>query len=251
MPTGEAAIVQIAVEVQYGSGGAGALYFDQSGRIQRELIDQLESPPFVAGDAPVSAPFVVSTVHSPSERISIEFNHKHVLIQQAAAETIARIEMVAPIVWAEVSQRLELTKRVQRCGVRVWMMWPAASQEEAEARILAADLFTERPGVSTLFGGPPRRRAYTAVVGSDERYVRYMLTGGSASIRVEGEGEVPASLRKFHMEHGILLDVDSVHAFPVPATLNKADLRTLIRDTWRQTNETCRLLGDRLHGKQN
>jgi hypothetical protein len=244
MRAGPPVIEKVTVEVQYEDAIGAGPFFDRAGLVLRHLLDEL-GPPFV----PVyeGSPFRSPTLASASERLTLEYNEKHLIVVQDWVETIARIEQVAVIAWGEVNEQFQVQNRVKRAGVHLLFMWPATSADEAEARLLGLGLFSDPPGTEEIFGAIPRKRSYTAVVGTDERPVRYHLAGASAVVE-GGAGQVPESLKKFQIPSGILLDVDcgQVLGGKGRRTIKQSDLQAFIRESSRRSIDAARALGQRL-----
>jgi hypothetical protein len=241
MGAGPPVIEKITVEVQYSEAGGASRFYDRAGLVHRTLLDTLGSPPFAPGSEP--SPFRSPALVSPTELLTVEYDQKHLVVIQDSVEAIARIEHVASIAWSKVNEQFELRGKVKRAGIRILLMWPARSAEDAETRLLNAGLFRELPRTQEVFGETPRKRSYTLVVGSDERPTRYHLAGASAVVEM-GTGAVPAALKKFHIPAGILLDVDCGRVFnhDPRRTINPADLRTFVQESWRQSIGTAKAL---------
>ena len=136
---------------------------------------------------------------------------------------------------------MEVRHQVVRCGLRFWLMWPAENVDDVEERILRTGLVAENSNWKSIVHFSPFRRSFLSIHGSENDQTRYALSGGKSTI--EG-GEIPSDLKKFHVEYGILFDVDRGKAFDPPGQIPKKDLKDFIRDTWRENQRVARALGD-------
>jgi hypothetical protein len=245
MGGGPPVIEKVSLEVQYGDPGGVAAFYERAGLVHRRLLDQLGSPPFASGYEP--SPFSASALASPTERLTVAYDHTHLVVTQHSVEAIARIEQVALLAWGEVDEQFELEGRVRQTGIRLFFMWPAHSSDEAEARILGLGLFQELPLAQRIFGAAPRRRSYTVVVGREDRPIRYHLAGATAVIEL-GAGGVASSLKKFAIPSGILLDVDCRRLFAgnLRRRIDQWDLASFIRESWDESTRAAAALGELL-----
>jgi hypothetical protein len=234
---------QVAVELRYEDG---LLYYDKSGEVQRNLLRTLGSP-FVASHPAArlteqGTTITSSSLTSRAEHLDIQFDAERFWARHFGLDNLARVEQVIPPAWDVVGSVLEVKQHVRRYGVRYWILWAADSENAVEAMLQHLGVSFESERWTKIFGGTPKRRTFAGVVQDGHREIRYHLGTGGAKV----DGDVPDSLKKFRVDHGLLLDVDHSQTFDAGSTFGKQDIKDFIRDSWTKTRAVAERLGKEL-----
>jgi hypothetical protein len=219
------------------------VYLDRCGSLTDYMLSQLGDP-FTAAlptTRTTEQGVVVSTsMDSAVERIHIEFGTESLRIQQMGLDAgVARIEQVASLAWDSVAHILEVRTKVVRSGVRFWLLWPKASDDEAEECIRAANLFCETPVWRQIFGEKLTRRSFVGIGEDGSTQVRTSIAAGNVTSRKD----IPESLQRFCPEHAVLCDIDWSQTQTPGFKLDKNGLKEFVRRNWTQTRDFAKKLG--------
>jgi hypothetical protein len=233
-------IHQVAAEVRYEDG---LLYYDRSGDVQRKLLKTLGQP-FVASHpaqrlTEQGTTIVSSNVASKGEHLDIQFDAERFWARHFGLDNLARVEQVFPPAWETVGAVLEVKRHVRRYGIRYWLLWAADSADSVEAMLQKVGVLSEINRWNEVFGTPPKRRTFAVVVQDGPREIRYHLGAGAANV----EGDVPTSLKKFCVPHGLLFDADHSQVFDKGSDFEKQEFKDFIRSSWTKTQSMAERLG--------
>jgi hypothetical protein len=234
---------QVAVELRYEDG---FLYYDKSGEAQRMLLRTLGQP-FVASHPAArlteqGTSITSSNLASRAEHLDIQYDGERFWARHFGADNLARVEQVVPPAWDVVGSVLEVKQHVRRYGARYWILWAADSEDAVEVMLHQLGVPSESERWIRIFGGTPKKRTFAGAVQDGCREIRYHLAAGAAKV----DGDVPDSLKKFNVPHGLLLDVDHSQTFDAGSTLGKQDLKEFIRESWTKTKAVAERLGKEL-----
>ena len=227
------ALSQVVVEVKY---DRGVVYFDRCGSLMLKLQDELGEP--FEGDVPVMQQ---AELRNDAERLIVMYSPQRCAINQTWVRSVARVEQLAPRVWSQVSETLEVSARVQRCGVRFVLVWKVGNVEEAERRLHECGLFKDEPSWTSMFGNPATRMWVTT--SKQHAFgLRAALHGSETKLK----GDVPTDLSELVPRYSISLDLDYTMPDEAPFKLSPSRLKDFVRTTWEHAKVAAEATGTRL-----
>ncbi len=216
----------------------GMVYLDRCGSIYLRMSDALGA----AFEGPALPNIEATEFVSSSERLSVRFGPRTMVVAQQWVSSPARVEQIAAKVWDILVNSLDIQEHVTRCGARFVAQWGVAGRAEAIDALRASGAVTAPAAWQSLFG-VPSLGSFTAVrdavdgagTRAELSYVEHRITR-----------ELPASLADLVSPAAVQLDYDHVlrgspevfglaDPLRAPVSLGVGQLKDFIRDSWTTT----------------
>lgn len=228
-------VLQLAVvEIRYDNG---IVYLDRCGSLMLKLHTRLGKP-FTA-----SVPEMASAhLRSPVERMTVQYGPQACSVTQdwGRLSAASRVLQVAPLMWREVSEHLDVTDHVTRCGVRFVFSWSTETVADGQKRLEKTGFVRESARWVEMFGAPVTRN-WTMTTESVERTLRVSMNTGSVTIA--NEELLPRQLDGLVPLHAVSLDLDYMWPQSGAKRLSHDGLAEFARASWQHAKSKAEEVG--------
>lgn len=223
------------VEVQFDEG---IVFLDRCGKLTVALTKKMGEE----FDASIPS-MEFGELQSKEELLRIRYGIANFFVTHDWPETPARVELSAPEAWKEISDILEVGRKVTRCGARFWLMWSTDSKEEAQDRLRNSGLVRETDLWRDLFGDP-QSSTFIAVMRKGLKWEHVRVAISAVEHKRKTHQLISDGLKEKMPDYAVLADLDYVlKKDSSPFSLGHGQLKDFIRESWEDAKQLSKKVG--------